>query len=210
MYIVVDKKTKTVLHVNPIAVNDDLTEAEIYADFDPNTMLIGKSDATSIPSAFEIDDNGKIIQLSNADASDSGPDEEVLSVALEAPFETMVNGTLVIRSLEQLLEDGALTTVADCQKALDREYETIETEIAKHYPPSREMKLTKAYTVWIDEGKPADDKRVREYLEMEAYIDTVKGANRAARTQLKELLATLQEREHSAILTLPVTAANAA
>jgi hypothetical protein len=63
MYLVRDKKSKKIIHVNPAPLSQDLKEKEVYYKFDQRTMEIGRTDRR-LPEHFEIDKEGIINELS--------------------------------------------------------------------------------------------------------------------------------------------------
>lgn len=65
MYLVRDKKTKAIIHVNPAPLRQKLEPEQVYFRFDPATMEIGKADGR-LPEHYEIDDDGMIVELTMA------------------------------------------------------------------------------------------------------------------------------------------------
>jgi hypothetical protein len=63
MYLVREKKSKKIIHVNPAPLRQDLKGKEIYYKFDPRTMEIGRTEGR-LPEHFEIDKEGFITELS--------------------------------------------------------------------------------------------------------------------------------------------------
>ena len=62
MYVFVDKKTKTVLHVANASPGDNRPPGQIFRDFNPATMDVGRAPDDFIPMHFEIR-NGIVVDL---------------------------------------------------------------------------------------------------------------------------------------------------
>jgi len=61
MYIVRDKATRNVLHVNPAPVEQQLEGTDIYFRFDPKTMEVAKGELPEVPAHFDIDQHGRML-----------------------------------------------------------------------------------------------------------------------------------------------------
>ena len=72
MYIVRDKKSKKVIHLNPAPLSQKLSEEEIYFDFDGKKMEIGKADSPDIPEHFHINKKGEIVEFTLREKADEG------------------------------------------------------------------------------------------------------------------------------------------
>lgn len=62
MYVVIDKKTKDVIHVNPAPLSQKLSPKEVYFKFDDKHMQMGCFDG-DLPEHFDIDAKGNILPL---------------------------------------------------------------------------------------------------------------------------------------------------
>jgi hypothetical protein len=56
MYVIQDKKTKTVLHMAQSVPGETPKPEQIFPSFDPKTMLLGRSATPAIPAWFTIED----------------------------------------------------------------------------------------------------------------------------------------------------------
>lgn len=72
MYVVRDKKTKQVIHINYTTLGDKATPEEVYTDFDPDTMEIGKTGKSYIPEHFNINQRGEVVELTLKEKIDAG------------------------------------------------------------------------------------------------------------------------------------------
>jgi hypothetical protein len=61
VYIVREKNTRKILHVNPAPVSQQLEGADIYFQLDPATMEVGEGDLAAVPEHFDIDERGQIM-----------------------------------------------------------------------------------------------------------------------------------------------------
>lgn len=61
MYIVRDKSTRRIIHVNPAPVSQQLQGSDIYYQLDPDTMEVGRADLDRVPEHFEIDARGVLV-----------------------------------------------------------------------------------------------------------------------------------------------------
>jgi len=136
MYIVRDKKTKKVVHVNPAPIAQNLGGKEVYYRFDPETMEIGQKDGF-LPEYFDINEKGEIIPLTLSDMVMKG------EVRLE-PYQKIVDDRIVEKSISELVEEGILElsqnkideALSVCEQLqhevymLKEEYQSLKREIA--------------------------------------------------------------------------------
>ncbi len=95
-------------------------------------------------------------------------------IDLNEPFQYVDGNTIVERPIAQVVKKGFLKTGSQCDEALDIIDTEIETKVAAKYKTGYELKLTKRYLEWLNEGKPADDRREDKYLEMQTFVEAVK------------------------------------
>jgi len=101
MYIVIDKEKKTIIHINPAPLSQDLTERQIYADYNPDTMQIGKTDAP-LPEYWKINEEGYIEELSFQ--------EKVKAKIIPLPPDKkIVNDQLIEKSEKEKYADGLIS-----------------------------------------------------------------------------------------------------
>jgi translation elongation factor EF-G len=72
MYIVINKKTNEVLWKNPAPLEQNLTPKEVWAKFDPDSMLIVKYTGQNIPEYWKVDKDSNIIELTQEEKISSG------------------------------------------------------------------------------------------------------------------------------------------
>lgn len=127
MYIVRDKKTKKVVHINPAPLSQNLEGKDIYYKFDPKVMEIGKTDG-SLPEHFDINDKEEIIELTLNDLVEKGIvkieshqkvkgnsiiDKTVSELVKEGllklqPNQKVEKNQIVEKSLKELVDDGVI------------------------------------------------------------------------------------------------------
>ena len=97
MHVVIDKKSRDILHVNPAPLSQGLQGKEIYRRFNVKTMEIGSTDGP-LPEHFDINKKGEIVELS--------PEQQVKAGLLElAPHEKIVEGIIAEKSLSEKVKD---------------------------------------------------------------------------------------------------------
>ena len=82
MYVVRNKKTKEIIHINPAPLSQKLEGKDVYYYYDEEAMEIGKTDLTVLPDHFIIDSQGYIRELSLAEKVKRGiiqlcPDQKI-------------------------------------------------------------------------------------------------------------------------------------
>jgi hypothetical protein len=98
MFVVFDKKTMQVIHKNMAPANKNLSAQDIYFDFNPNTMIIGRIDG-DIPINFDVNKNGEIVEWPLSKKVENG----VISLK---PFEKVENEKIVVKSLSEQVNEG--------------------------------------------------------------------------------------------------------
>ena len=218
MYLVIDKKTKKVLHENPSPVSKKISKKSIWKKFDPKSMeiielaneelfeiengifskkpeqtevsqemvltqIVEKQEATM--SEFQRIEDNKVMQIALEELIASG------KIELNEPFEQLVDGEIEQFSLEYLIANDLLSTKAHWEKALDFLRAKIEGKIAKELPIGLEMKITKEYIAWINDGKPTNDNRSVRYEEMQNLISSIKEQHDQLKTQIQSKISSL-------------------
>ncbi|MCP3137399.1 hypothetical protein [Pyxidicoccus xibeiensis] len=102
MYIVRDKTTKKVIHVNPAPLSQALEGQDIYFQFDPKTMEVGRGDLPDVPSHFNIDAQGNIVLWTLQEKVAAG-------VVQLPPNQKMVGDTIVEKTLPEKVASGVIT-----------------------------------------------------------------------------------------------------
>lgn len=95
MYIVRDKKSKKIIHINPTPPEFNLEGKEVYYQFNGKTMEIGKTGLRYVPEQFDINERGEIVDLS----------------AQENPlnFQPLTEPLEIQRTLSQQIAEGLIT-----------------------------------------------------------------------------------------------------
>ncbi len=188
MYIVRDIESKKILHLNPAPISQELREKDIYGDFDPATMEIGKTDG-EIPDQFEINQYGFIEPQDSQEIEEIGayeiPSDET-GYQLDEPFEYLEDGEVVNASIEKVVEKGLMTTSEHCIKALNRLNKIMGHRISLEYNAGYEMKLTKNYLSWLKDGQPENDDREKDFNQMQETIDKIKEDHKELKQKIEE------------------------
>ncbi|RPH32889.1 MAG: hypothetical protein EHM93_07535 [Bacteroidales bacterium] len=100
MYIVRDKKTKKVVHINPAPVAQNLNGKEVYYKFDPKKMEIGRTDELP-PEYFDINKKGEIVGISLSDLVKKG------KVKLEK-HQKVEKNQIIDKSVSELVAENLL------------------------------------------------------------------------------------------------------
>lgn len=100
MYIVRNKKTKKLIHVNPAPLSQNLKDKEIYYKYSPKTMEIGKSDS-KLPEYFDINEKGEIVELQLSELVKKG------IVKLKA-YQKIKDNAIAEKTIGELVEEGLL------------------------------------------------------------------------------------------------------
>lgn len=111
MYIVRNKTTKEVIHINPAPLEQKLKESEIYYLFDPATMEIGTTPSNRIPDHFKISKDGEIVELTLEEKIGMG-----IRVSL-TPSQKIADNRIVSKTLSEQMAAG-LITLAPTQRIL--------------------------------------------------------------------------------------------
>ncbi len=100
MYILLDKKSKKIIHTNPAPLAQNLSDKEVYHKFDSKKMEIGKTDGL-LPEHFDINEQGDIIELTLSDLVDKGV------VKLEV-HQKIAGKNIVDKTVSELVKEGLL------------------------------------------------------------------------------------------------------
>lgn len=101
MYVIRRKKDGKVIHIDHSPYVSVRSGKEIYEGFDERTMEVGWTDKRRIPIHFNIDQNGKIIELSLEELIEAGH----LQLS---PFQKFEKGKIVNKSRSELIQEGFL------------------------------------------------------------------------------------------------------
>ncbi|MFP2929655.1 hypothetical protein ACLESO_31545 [Pyxidicoccus sp. 3LG] len=102
MYIVRDKATKKVIHVNPAPVSQGLEGKDIYFQFDPATMEVGRGEFPEVPTHFHIDSRGEIIPWTLQEKVQEG-------VVTLPPDQKAVGNNIVEKSVSERVAAGIIS-----------------------------------------------------------------------------------------------------
>jgi hypothetical protein len=165
VYIVRNKRTKELIHVNPAPLSQPLEGEDVYVRFDPKTMEIGRTDGP-LPERFDIGPDGKIVPLEEQTPPGAGSPE---TAAGQKVVEDEAGPRLVDKSSAELVEEGLLTPEA----LLDRKLTSLRGEVTelfrRHTTPNGyrvdALARQKASFSYPFRQLPDSDDRKRELLE---------------------------------------------
>lgn len=101
MYVVVDKQTKKIIHINPAPLIQHLKGKEVYFDFDPESMEMGKADISQLPEHFKISADGLLREFTLQEKYDA-------RLIRLSPIEKIVDDQIVTKSLAEQVSEGTL------------------------------------------------------------------------------------------------------
>lgn len=120
MYIVRDKKTKEIIHVNPAPLSQKLKGKAVYFQYDRSTMEIGSTDAYEIPSHFTVDKKGAIVEFTLQALVDQGvmtlaPDEKIVDNRIEhkTVSEKVADGLVILPPAYKIVGQGQAEKVVE-------------------------------------------------------------------------------------------------
>lgn len=149
IYVVQDRFTLGVIHMNDSISKVEPAPGEVYPQFDPKTMKIGRTDKKSLPQHFRIDENGEVVELT--------PEEHLKEeeLAMIGPYHKMVDGEVVKKTPDELIKDGI-------ENLEDYKRQAIERVSAEAFGKRRELipdfKLGNAALEIYDPQRTADYK----------------------------------------------------
>nr|VFK08720.1 MAG: hypothetical protein BECKLPF1236B_GA0070989_10049 [Candidatus Kentron sp. LPFa] len=206
MYIIWNKKEHYVINDYPDESGIGKAAKELYPAFDPETMALF---CTELPPAriipcyenllghFNVGEDGLLTEKSLEEKAKAGGirfDPARLAEYADAD-QTLTEKSKALRIVALGIRLGLMKDVAACEAAFKLLDDEFEARVAQKYPPGMEMKHTKAWMTWFNEGKPANDRRESAYTQMQAFMDGVRAEYRGIRTRLKEMIQPLQEKE---------------
>lgn len=101
MYIVRDKRTREIFHLNPAPLSQPLEGSQVYHRFDPTTMEIGRSDAQVLPEHFHINEQGQVVEFTLQEKVDTG--------VVELGVRQKVEGDRIVeKKLSEMFADGTI------------------------------------------------------------------------------------------------------
>ncbi len=112
MYIVVDKNTNRIIHINNAPLSQNLSDKEVYFDFNPDTMKIGKTDDV-LPEHWVIDDNGYIREMTIQEKVKVG-------IIKLGKTQKVLNGKIVDKSIDELYKEKITSLEEYRLKKLER------------------------------------------------------------------------------------------
>ncbi len=158
MYIVRNIKTKEIIHTNPAPLAQNLSDKEVYFDFDPATMETGKTD-DDIPEYYNINAEGIIEEFTLQQKLDAG------IIAL-TPEEKIENDQIVEKTLSEKVKDK-LMTLQPSQKIIGegKEEQIVEKTLSEQLAESLITLLPTQKIVGVGGNEKIVDKPIQEMLD---------------------------------------------
>jgi len=125
VYVVRNKKSKKILHINPAPLSQKLDGTAVFHGFDPKKMEIGRWEGPVLPEHFEIDKKGRVVEFSLPMKVKKG------LVELE-PHQKIEKGEIVDKSLAEQVKEG-LVSLSPTQKIVGEgpDEEIVEKSVAE-------------------------------------------------------------------------------
>lgn len=125
MYVVRNKKSKKILHINPAPLSQKLDGTNVFHGFDPKKMEIGRWEGPVLPEHFEIDKKGRVVELSL-------PMKVKKGLVELAPHQKIEKGEIVDKSLAEQVKEG-LVSLSPTQKivGVGPDEEIVEKSVAE-------------------------------------------------------------------------------
>ncbi|NOK34651.1 hypothetical protein HMI49_15735 [Corallococcus exercitus] len=102
MYIIRDKATRKVIHINPAPLSQGLEGTDIYYLFDSRTMEVGRGEFPEVPEPFHIDAKGNIVPWTLKEKVEAG-------LVQLPPHQKLVGDQLVEKTLAEKVASGVIT-----------------------------------------------------------------------------------------------------
>ncbi|QTA89076.1 hypothetical protein [Desulfonema magnum] len=188
MYIARDKKTKTILHIDPAPLSENLEGTQVYSGFDPETMEILKSDLSYMPDYYNVDENGFVVEKTDEEKILDGDIGFGEFFQFEGTGDDTDTDTDDFDKVRFVLDNNLVKTEEQCKAIFKYLDDKFEYEVAQKYPAGLETKIIKGLVEWLYEDKPRDDKREKKYLQMKADIEALKEEYKPVRAELKKIV----------------------
>ena len=192
MYIVRMKKSKEVVLEHPASLDKKLKGKDIYPAFNSKTMELLKYDGDTLPPHYKVTKDRFLVPKTAAELAGEGLIEfgdDLGLYGVKVPAADDSN----LQNIKLALELKLVKSLRHCEEAFRMLDDEFEARVARLYRPGMEAKLMKDYMAWLEEGKPADDKREKKYLDMKETIDAIKDEYKEVRAKLKEIIVPLKE-----------------
>lgn len=196
-YLIRDQKTKAIIYDTPSPVNKKLKGKDIYPEFNSKTMELLKYDGENPPEHFKVKKNGFIVEKTLPELAKEGLIRFGNQLKKYVEYQPAMDEPGVDKTYSHMVRLGLkhklIKTVQQCQQAFSMLDDEFEARVARLYRPGMEAKILKDYIEWMEEGKPAGDKREKKYLDMKAAVDALKDEYKEVRAALKAIVIPLKE-----------------
>ena len=192
MYLIRDRKTQRILHIDKAPLSAKLKATDVYPKFDKATMELLKTDLETLPRHYKVDGRGNIKPLSVKEQVVQGlmklqPHQEVQGDAIvnkplarqvaeglrsiNEPFEYVDDSDSIATRTPQELVDGKHIKTREQLEAFNTLVNAqVTSSIWAKYNTAIELRITKDFALWLYEGRPANDAREQAMLDMEHYV----------------------------------------
>ena len=231
MYVVRDKKTKQILHINRASLHSKLKGKQVYAEYNSKTMEVLTSPSATLPQHYVVEADRTLRAMTLEEKVAAGiqtlpPHQKLVNgrIAPKTESELVADGVIVLRepfeyiseeggranrSIEQVLEDKAITTEAHCDAVLASINSALEQEMAQAYSTTKEIALMKDYLMWLDDGSPSNDPRPTAFRKMKDDTLKIRAKHRAMKDEVEALRKKLKSKPKAKPKPKPKPAATA-
>ena len=191
-----------------------MNPTSVYPDFDSTHMEAAWHHDEVPPQFFEITDEGMAQPLPIPDTIEANGQHHFLGyktvkgkavsrtlkdmvesgdITINTPFEQVKGDKIVRLSNGEVAKKDAVRTLEEAENYLKVVKREMLGEITDAYTTPDELKRTKAYLDWLNDGKPKNDARKAAYDEMQQVINDIKAKYAKAKAYGKAKLAELSQ-----------------
>lgn len=192
MYLVRDKETKEIIFENSEPLPEGLKGRDVYPIFDERKMELITYDGDRLPRHYKVR-KGVVLEKNLKEKLKDGLIRFGTDLFSHVEFDGKSSDLPNMQIVKAGLKYKLIKTLADCELAFKLLDDEFEARVAQLYRPGMEAKLMKDFMAWMEEGKPAGDKREKKYLDMKAAVDAIKEEYKEVRAKLKEIIVPLKE-----------------
>jgi hypothetical protein len=167
MYLIIDKKTKEILHMCNSFPGEERKPEELFPSFDPATMEFGRSPEQFVPVNFTIKDG--VVEDATPVPKAAAAARETIAQARERTLRAFSEETLAKRRAlvpdHQLMnagiglyDDERVQTIRATTQAFREEYQRLEAAVAKAKSVKELEAITPSFPTEMITAKPKSSK----------------------------------------------------
>ncbi len=192
MYLVRDKETKEIIFENSDPLPEGLSGRDVYPIFDGKKMELLTYDGEQLPQHYKVR-KGVVLEKTAKEKLRDGLIRFGTDLFQHVEYDGQSSDLPNMQLVKAGLKNKLIKTIADCERAFKLLDDEFESRVGDKFRPGYEAKIMKDYIEWMEEGKPADDKREKKYLDMKETIASVKEEYKEVRAALKAIVIPLKE-----------------